>query len=238
LGLLFRKRIYDRRRILEAAAMARSRNQRHKAIANYRWVLAVERNNPELHARLAPLLAETGQYFDAWQSFRATAQGALREGREERAIEVYREAARLLPQEIQAWQSLARALVKRGDEREAVEALLEGSTRFRSPYVRAHAVHLLRRARTIEPWNFEVVFRLARHLARSGQREESALLLEGLTARVSGRRLRRVRGAQFRLEGSPRAAWRWLRAAFDHDDDVEEDARAVRTVVPLRAARR
>ena len=237
MSLFTRKRIYDRRRILEAAAKARACNQRNKAIAHYRWVLAVERHNPELHARLAPLLAETGQYFDAWQSFRATAQAALREGRDERAIAVYREAARMLPQEIQAWQNLARALVKRGEERDAVDALLEGSTRFRSTYVRAHAIHLLRRARTIDPWHYEVVLRLSRHLAHSGQRDEAHILLEGLATRVSGTRLRRVRGVQFRLDGSVQAAWRLLQSVFERERDAE-DVPTGRTVVPLRAARR
>ena len=82
--LLLRQNEYDRKQLLEAAARARAKNQRRRAISLYRWLLAVERNNADLHGKLAPLLAETGQEFDAWQSFRSTAQAALRDGRDDR----------------------------------------------------------------------------------------------------------------------------------------------------------
>jgi hypothetical protein len=38
-------------------------------------------------------LAATGQRFDAWVSFQIVAQANLREGRNEQALAVYREAA-------------------------------------------------------------------------------------------------------------------------------------------------
>lgn len=240
---LRRRAPYERQRILEEASLARARGRRRKAIALYRWVLAVERNNAELHARLAPLLAETGQDFDAWTSYRTAAQAALREGREDRALAVYQEAAKLLPREIQAWQSIARLLEKRGDEAGAVECLLEGSRCFRSPVACPQAIHLLRRVRTIDPWHFESVLELASLLARAGQREEARLLLAGLASRHRGRRLRRVRGVQLRVEASPHAAWQWLatwrdRAAPGGDPDPAPLPAAERQVVPLRAARR
>ena len=239
MALLRRRPEYDRRRILEEAARARARNRRRKAIALYRWVLAVERNNAELHARIAPLLAETGQHFDAWNSYRTSAQAALREGRDERALAVYHEAAKHLPQEIQVWQGLARLLAKRGDEPGAVETLIEGSRQFRSTFLRPQAISLLRRARTIDPWNFETVIELARHLARADQREEARILLDGLAGRSRADRLRRVRSAQVRREASPKAAWRWLRAVLG-PEQVEGPRAVVRGVVPLhaRSARR
>ena len=145
--LFTRKQTYDRQRLLEAAGRARARNKRRKAISLYRWILAVERNNADLHAKLAPLLAETGQEFDAWNSFRSAAQAALREGRDDKALAVYREASQHLPREIQVWTALARLLGKRGEEQEAAETLLEGSRQLRTPYLRPQAIHLLRRAR-------------------------------------------------------------------------------------------
>ena len=83
----FRSRThFDRNRILAEAARARSRRRRRKAIALYRWVIAVEPRNPELHARVAPLLAETGQDFDAWVSYRAAAGSWVRQGLADKAI--------------------------------------------------------------------------------------------------------------------------------------------------------
>jgi len=223
---------YDRRRVLEAATRARARNKRRKAIALYRWVLAVEPNNPELHAKLAPLLADTGQRFDAWQSYRATARAALRESRDDKALAVYRDATERLPREVQAWQGLAHLLAKQGDEAEAIGALIQGSRQFRSHSLRSQAIHLLRRARSIDPWHFDTVLELTRRLIRSDQRDEARMLLDGLANRVGGERLRRIRRAQFNLDRTLAAAWRWMRSAVRPE---EEPAPPKAGVVPLRS---
>ena len=237
MALLRRKRIYDRLRVMEEAERARSRKKRRKAISLYRWVLAVEPNNAELHAKLAPLLAETGQSFDAWRSYRKTAGAALRERRDDRALAIYRDAANHLPHEMQAWQRLAHLLAKQGETEEAIGVLIEGSRQFRTPFLRSEAVHLLRRARAIDPWHYDVVLELAQHLGHSGQREEARLLFKGLTQRTGGHRLRRVRAAQLRLDKSPAAAWHWIRSiARPQQEPVAK--KPLRGVVPLRAQAR
>ena len=213
MGWFDRTKHYDRSRILNQATRARVKKRRKKAVALYRRVLAVERHNVQLHAKIAPLLAETGQRFDAWVSFRIVARDHLRGGRGDEVLAVYREAAGHLPGEIQVWQSIARLQVRRGKLREAVEALVEGASQFESRRRRPQAIQLLRHASEIEPWDFEVVFALARLLGRSGQIEEARRLLEGLEERNDDR-LRRLSAAQFRLDGDLRYAWRWLRAAL------------------------
>ncbi len=258
---------YDRARILDAAARARAKKKRARAIALYRQALAFEPKSVELHAKLAPLLAETGQHFDAWCSFRAVARSCLQAGHADRALAVYREATLYLPREVEAWQAVARIQIKAGRRREALETLLEGSRNFHTRWLGAQAIYLLRRAREIDAWDFEVVLELALLLAASEQRAEARLLLDGLAERCTGDRLQRVRAAQVRVSPGPGAAWRWLcelfrgRAAFappvPERSLVEPDppsllapepsrlrdevaaSRARRpAVVPLRAARR
>jgi tetratricopeptide (TPR) repeat protein len=226
------KRVYDRRRILDEAARANNRNKRRRAIALYRWVLAVEPNNPDLHTRLAPLLADTGQRFDAWRCYRTMAQAALREGRKDKALAIYRDATNRLPHELQAWEGLAHLLADEGDPEEAIRLLIEGSRRLGKRVHRSEAIHLLRRARGIDPWHFEAVFELARRLARANQRDEARLLLDGLAQRTAGERLRRVRAAQFRLDRTLVAAWRWIRAALRPGEEPASPAGAG-DVVPL-----
>ena len=201
---------FDREVILEQASRARVRRQWRRAIALYRQVIAVEPNNVEIHERLAPLLAATRQDFDAWNSYRAIAHAALRDGREDRAIAVFREAARALPQEIQAWQGLARLLVRQSEPDAAIEVLLEGSRQFRSHWLRPQAIHLLRRARAIDPWHFETVLELALHLGRADLRAEASMLLEGLAERCEERQLRRVRSAALAVAPGARSLLRWL----------------------------
>jgi tetratricopeptide (TPR) repeat protein len=205
---------YDRARILEAAGRARARRRRRKAIRLYRQVLAVEPANAELHHRIAPLLAETGQRFDSWRSFHRAGRALLRDGHLEKALAVYRDAARHLPDLAEAWQHVARIQRKLQRDRDAMETLLEGRRQLRGRRRRAEAIHLLRRALEIEPWDPSTLCDLARQLARADQESEADMLLERLAMRLHGAGLRRVRGVQWRIEPSLLHTWLWLRAAL------------------------
>ncbi len=211
---LFGSPSYDRARLLEAAEHARARGRRRRAIAAYRQVLAVEPGNAELHGRLGPLLAATGQAFDAWQSFHAAAQASALHGDLKRAMGIYREACRALPGEVAAWRERADLLRAHGREDEAAQVLREGRRRFRGRRRRPQAIHLLRRLREIHPWHAPTVLDLARLLAYHDQRAEALMLLEGLEHRAAGRRLRAVLSARLRLEPTLRNLWRWLRVAL------------------------
>ena len=207
-----RRTHYDRQRILTQAARAQRKGRRKKAIALYRRVLEFEPANPDLHRKLAPLLARGRERGAAWASYRLAVQGLVRLGFVDRAIGVYREAAGYLPREEEVWLGLADLEVKRGRRTDAVQTLLSGRRYFRSRADRPRAVRLLVRARELDPACFEAGFDLAGLLARSGQRARSLRLLEQLAARASGRDLRRVRARQLCLSPTPRSAWRWLGA--------------------------
>src|SRR5262245_31145506 len=183
---------YDRSRLLEEAARAASGRRNARAVALYRWVLAVEPHNADVHLKLAPLLARRGERFDAWQSFQSAARAYLRNGQPDRALAIYRQATAALPREVQAWSAVARLQHRAGRPRDAVETLLEGSARLRRRRWRPRAIHLLRLAREIDPGHVDSVCELARLLAGSQQREEARVLLRGLAQRCGGARLRRV----------------------------------------------
>ncbi|MEN8183912.1 MAG: tetratricopeptide repeat protein [Myxococcota bacterium] len=203
---------YDRSRMLETAARATTRRRRRKAIRCYRRVLAAEPQNAGLHLRLAPLLAQTGEHFDAWLSYRIAAKALLRQGQETRAVALHREATRQLPRNADVWCTLARLELKRGRRSEAFEALALGRSRLRRRRERPEAIHLLRQALELEPGHARTTVDLARLLHRSKRREEAWLLLENRAARASGADRRRLRGAQLGLFPSLRHLWLWLRA--------------------------
>ena len=131
------------------------------------------------------------------------------------------------PSEIQAWQGLARLLraPARADEA-AIDVLLEGSRQFRTQWNRPQAIHLLRRARAIDPWHFEIVLELALHLGRADQRAEARD-----AARGPRRSLRRARGcAACAPRSCGRGAGRARAAALAHGlGDPSEHARAGRS---------
>ena len=227
MGLFSRQSLYDRTRILEAAGRARAKRRRKKAIALYRRVLAVERGNAELHAKIAPLLAVRKEWFDAWVSYQTAARAFLAEGLAQKALATYREAVRCLPGQIETWLAIVEIERKRGRDPEAILALREARRHFRRRRQRPQAIYLLRGIREIEAWDCETILDLANLLAKSHQQEEAALLLRGLAGRSEGRNLRRVRAAQWRLAPTIGHTWLWLCAALARD-----------RTAPARAARR
>ena len=205
---------YDRKWLLAEAENARARGRRRRAISFYRRILAAEPHNPELHARVAPLLAATGKRFDAWQSYRQAAEAHLKNQSRDEALALYREATKILPRQFEAWQWVAKLELARGRNNAALSALLKGRSRFRSRRRRPEAIVLLREAKSIDASRIDIVLDLARLLRRSGQSPEAQWILAQLGEKMSGRDLRIVRGAQWRIEPSLKHSWNWLRAAF------------------------
>ena len=205
---------YDRKWLLAEAENARARGRRRRAISFYRRILAAEPHNPELHARVAPLLAATGKRFDAWQSYRQAAEAHLKNQSRDEALALYREATKILPRQFEAWQWVVKLELAGGRNNAALSALLEGRSRFRSRRRRPEAIALLREAKSIDASRIDIVLDLARLLRRSGQSPEAQWILSQLGERMSGRDLRIVRGAQWRIEPSLKHSWNWLRAAF------------------------
>ncbi len=225
---------YDRQKILQAAARAHAKKRSRKAISLYRRVLAVEPSNGELHAKIAPLLARRRERFDAWLSFRAAAQGMLRTGKPERAMAVFTEAARYVPDEVESWVSLAKLQRNQGQAQQAIKTLTRGLRHFRSRRQRSQAVYLLRQVREIEPWNLDAVLELARRLGKMDQRDEADILLCTLARRVSGRKLRRVRSAQWRLRPTPSHSWLVIKAAFSTEVPPRRSRAGARTAARAR----
>jgi pentatricopeptide repeat protein len=221
MGLVRRKSGYDRVRILKEGGEARAKKRRHKAIALYRQILVVEPDNPDIHERIAPLLAETKQEFEAWVSFRTMAGAYLRNGQFDKALAVYQEASRSLAREVDVWQAISKLHRKQGRDHEAMQALLEGRQQFRRAKHHAQAIYLLRRALEIQSWDCETVLDLARLLSKNRQSYEANRLLTGLAARVPSGLLRRVRAEQFRLNPTLANLWQLVRALVTEGPGAE-----------------
>jgi len=227
----------DRHRLLEEANRARTRGRRSRAIELYRRLLVVEPRNPDVHARLAPLLAADCQDLDAWSSYRLVAKAHLRARRPEQALAVYKEATRALPRQIDAWRGAARLEHKLGREGDAFETLVEGRRWFSGQPYQAHAIALLRIAHEIAPWSHDVTLDLARLLARAQQRFEALHLLDQLGTRGDPELRRRVAASRFKLTGSPRDLWECVRLWIAAARGDPEDGCAL-TRAPLRHADR
>ncbi len=214
MGLFSSSVPYDRTKLLAAASKAQAAKRKRRAIALYRRVLAVESGNAELHAHLAPMLADTGQEFDAWLSYSQGGRALEGEGNREGARQLFREATERVPREMDCWLELARLERLDGAAGAARETLLRGARYFRTGKKRARAIYMLRRAREVDPWHVDTVIALARLLAQTRQKEEALMLLHFMSDRVQGRDLLRIRRVQLGVRRSLAHFFLWLRASL------------------------
>jgi tetratricopeptide (TPR) repeat protein len=199
---------------MSRAAKAEGRGKRKKAIAEYRKVLAQESDNPVIQVKLAALLAQTKQPDEARLKFLAAVETYEKQGFDEKAVAVLRQAVTFMPKRVEFWERIAQIDVRRERPPEAIRDLLEGAGKFRKRSECQSAIRLLRMAVKIEPWQFESSMSLARLLAKAGAKPEARRLYEGLCERNRALRLRKVRAAMLRMSPTPAAAWRWARAAL------------------------
>jgi tetratricopeptide (TPR) repeat protein len=211
---LFRRDVqYDRRKLLTQAAKARKSGKTKRAIEAYRRILEAEPHDIDVHRRVAPLLARSGQHQAAMDSFSEAMRGLIRGGFDSHALGVCREATRFYPGQVALWEATAQLRLKTANAQDAINALLEGRSHFRRRKQRAEAIRLLERAHEIDPENLAVSLDLSRLLVRAGERRKARAMLSQLATRLRGRALRKVRFAQFRNEPSGRTAWTLLRSA-------------------------
>lgn len=200
----------SRTELLEKASKYRAKGKLKKAIVAYKKVLEEDADDHEVHARVAPLLAQTGEPGGAMASFRTAAEGFMRRGFVDKAIAVYRQAVESVPHDERAWDRLADLYLAKERPKDAVTTLLDGRRRYKKAYDRPRAIRLLRRALGLEPLNVAVAIDLARQLKKNKEREESRAILEHVVEQLEGKPRRRVRRALLRLYPSPRTFWRWL----------------------------
>ncbi len=198
--------------LLTEAHRARNKGRARTAIRLYRRILIENPKNLEVAMRVAPMLAYSGEPFEAWQLYRRAAMEYARAKQYTECLSVYREACRFVPFEFEAWRLCAELQLKLKNADGAFETLIEGRMHFGQGQTRAQAIALLSRAREIEPWDDDLLLDLAELYAGNDQSDLALELLSTLACRVEGTMLRHVRALQFRLTLSIRFGLLWLRA--------------------------
>lgn len=204
----------ERRKTLALAHRARTQGNDRRAIALYRRILREESDHFEVALRLAPLLASSGQRFEAWQLYRNAARQLARAKRYKDCLVIYTDACRSVPLEFDVWRLRAELELMMGREDMAFETLLEGRAQFDEPQHRAQAIALLVRARTIDFLDPEVALDLAGLYARTDQADAALELLVTLSISADASVARRARALQWRITLAPRHAWLWLEAGW------------------------
>ncbi len=197
---------------LGAAGTARAKGNKKKAIAIYMESLQDNPDDPEIHRKLAPLLAEKKQYNEAWKCFDTAAKAYIDKEHLDKCASMYTQAVRQIPHKCEAWEALADIKLKRGQKKEAFQALCDGRKHFKGRKQRIEAVRLLRKSWDMAPWNYNISFDLATQLLKIKKKDMAIRLLEGLADRTKGKELQAVRGKMFRNAPTFGSLWRWIRA--------------------------
>jgi tetratricopeptide (TPR) repeat protein len=212
---LFRRRNdYHRDRLIREAREFQRRKKHKKALALLRRVMAVEPNNVEVHALIAPSLAVRGLDFSAWESYSRATAALLREGKNRAALDFYRDATRRMPRHYEAWTSraaLERRMERVDDARQTIEAALP---HFRRRATRYPLISLLRSLLKIDGTDRSTTLELACVLSKTGQRDEALTLLKQLAQTADGPFLRKVRRIQWNVTPSLAHSWLWLRSCM------------------------
>jgi len=216
--MFHRSRPYDRAACLAAAQKAVAKGRLKRAIAEYGRVLEQTPDDFKVRGKLAPLQAKRKMLDRAWTNFNAATQGYERDGFLEKALSVCRQAAHSLPDHPGPWEGLADLHLQLHHQADAVTALREGATHFRSRSTRYTGIRLLETAHRIDPEDCDTTLELSRSLARAGRRQEAVAILDRFAGGQEGLPMRRARFLLFRLRPTPVRAWHWIRAALEGRD--------------------
>jgi tetratricopeptide (TPR) repeat protein len=212
MSLFGRRKDYDRDRLVREAGELQRRGKHRRVLILLRRILVVEPNNIEVHAQIAPSLANRGLEFSAWESYARAAAALLREDKKQAALEVYRDATRRMPRHYEAWTSraaLERRMVRADEARHTLESALP---HFRRRSTRYRLISLLRGLARLDPSNRSATLELAYVLSKTGQQEEALMLLAKLAQTAHGPFLRKVRRTQWSVTPSLAHSWLLLRS--------------------------
>ncbi len=214
MGFFRRRRGYDRKFLLTEACDLQRRNKHKRAVILLRKILTAEPNNVEIHALIAPSLAELGLEFCAWTSYEHVTAALLRDGKKSSALDYYCDATTRMPRHLEAWVSrvaLTRSMGRNDDAKQILESALP---HFRRRATRHPLILLLRSLLDIEPGNKDAALELAYQLSKTSQKYEALALLSKLADASSGNFLRNVRRTQWRIEPSLVHSWLWFRSCI------------------------
>ncbi len=206
--------VTNRRELLDAANKAVSKGRIKAAIGHYLRTMEDHGTDPAIDAKVATLYHKLRRQTRARLHFEKSSARFRNDGFEEKALAVYRNAVACFPTEVEFWQRIVDLQRAQGRKADAVNTLMEARKAFRKGPMRAQAAQLLEQIIKMEPGHPQASLDLALVMMKMGRREEARQSLQSLVGQSRGSRLRRVRGALFRLSPTPAAAWRWLRAAL------------------------
>ncbi|MCZ7645354.1 MAG: PQQ-binding-like beta-propeller repeat protein [Planctomycetota bacterium] len=136
--------------------------------------LAMGEDNAEVRRELATSLAASDQADKAVIHFSVLADGALKSGDEDAAVELYRRILQVLPDHLPSRERLGAIYGKRGQVREALVQFQEAMHHYRQNQQAQQARRIARQALELEPAAHEIRRELVEILSEEGERRAAS----------------------------------------------------------------
>lgn len=203
---------FDREATLRLAEDFRSRKKPKKAITELEKIIKADPRDAAAHAKLGPLLVQTGQQKRAIESFRIAANDLDARGFAEKALSLWLQIAQTLISDLGAWQKVAQFHAGKGRKADGVKVLIQAADLQDGKEGRARAVLLLRDVLLFDPRHLDGTLKLAKLLVKDGHKDEARALLDNALTFSAGPSVKRIRRAQLSLFPGFRTLWRWIRS--------------------------
>ncbi len=176
---------YDRSDILREAERHRSRGRTRKAIREYERVLAVDPQDVEVHARVAPLYIRARRKDKATASLRRVVAWYERQGFVDKAIAELRLVLKLDRRDLAARLHLADLYVAKALTANALRLLERARRTFRGRQFLKQALAVEEKILRIAPNDFRAQVAKAQLLSKAGRAREARQLLLAMELRCA-----------------------------------------------------
>lgn len=176
---------YDRNAVLREAEKHRLRGGIRKAIREYEKVLAVDQQDMEAHAKVAPLYIRIGRRDKAKASLRRVVAWYEKQGFVDKAVAMLRLALKLDRRDLAARLHLADLLLAKGLPASALKLLERARRAFCGKEFLRQALAVEEKILSIAPDDFRAQAAKARLLSKVGKGREARELLLTMEARCA-----------------------------------------------------
>lgn len=174
----------NKRKILEAAQKFLQKGALDKALREYRTLLDLDPRDSGARLKLGDIHLRLGEKDDAVAAYLKVAHQFMKDGFDAKAVALFKQIAKLAPEQIEVHVPLSELYQRLGLTPEAMSALQTAVEAFQKAGRKREALELLRKAAALDPTNTTSRLKIADLLRAQGMDEEALNEYEEVAAEL------------------------------------------------------
>lgn len=163
----------NKRKILESAQKYLQKGALDRALKEYRTLLELDPRDSSARLKLGDILLRLGDKNEAVAAYLKVAHQFMKEGFDPKAVALFKQIARLAPEQTDIFVPLAELYQRLGLVAEAMSALQTATEAFQKAGRKREALDLLRKAAALDPSNTTSRLKIADLLRQQGMMAEA-----------------------------------------------------------------